>query len=153
MADQNTDDVFRFFTEVGIIAQLGATLLARHLPPRLSGVHFGLLSHLSRRPEGTTPLQLAFAFQVPKTSMTHMVKVLEAEGLITIAPNPQDARSKLARITPKGIGVVDATVSGVARDLRQMQPGFDVDLARDCLGPLARIRTQLDTARNSDRPE
>ena len=102
MDDDSTHNVFRFFTEVGIIAQFSARLIEKNLPERITHLHFGLLGHMSRRPDGETPQQLAYAFQVPKTSMTHMIRVLEAEGYIEIVPNPEDARSKLAKITPKG---------------------------------------------------
>jgi len=152
MDEAKVRDAMRFFTEVGIIAQLSATLVEKHLPPRLTNTHFGLLSHLIRRPEGSTPQQMAFAFQVPKTSMTHMIKVLEAEGCIAIVPNPEDARSKLAQITQKGGGVFQKAVMGVAREMAEMEPGFDADTARACLEPLAAIRTQMDVARNKDRP-
>ena len=65
MDDTATQTVFRFFTEVGIIHQLGRALIEARLPPDLTATHFGLVGHLSRRPEGETPLQLARAFQLP----------------------------------------------------------------------------------------
>ena len=152
MDNDKIAEAFRFFTEVGIIAQLSATLLERHLPERLTNTHFGLLSHLSRRPEGSTPQQMAFAFQVPKTSMTHMIKVLEAEGCVDIGPNPEDARSKLVRITPEGGTVFQNALAGVTGEIAEMEPGLDLDAVRACLEPLATIRAQLETARNKDRP-
>ena len=70
MDDDSTHNVFRFFTEVGIIAQFSARLIEKNLPERITHLHFGLLGDMSRRPDGETPQQLAYAFQVPKTSMT-----------------------------------------------------------------------------------
>ena len=143
---------FRFFTEVGIIAQLSARLLEKHLPERLTEIHFGLLSHLSRRPAGDTPQQLAFAFQVPKTSMTHMVKVLQSEVAIEVVPNPDDERSKIAKITPKGEALIKAAIEGMSAEVAQMQPAFESDHVAASLTHLEAIRSQLDTARNKERP-
>ena len=88
MDDKATRTVFRFFTEVGIIHQLGRALIEARLPPDLTATHFGLVGHLSRRPEGETPLQLARAFQLPKTTMTHMLKVLQRTfvGMTQVLP-------------------------------------------------------------------
>ena len=69
--EDETNEVYRFFTEVGIINQLISTKLEAFLPGRMTATQFGILGHLVRRPEGETPLQLSNAFQVPKTSMTH----------------------------------------------------------------------------------
>ena len=77
-------------------------------------VHFGLLNHLAKHPKGATPKRLAFAFQVPKTSMTHMVRVLEGEGLVETVPDPEDARSKVVRTTPQGGKLLAETYAKVA---------------------------------------
>lgn len=122
MDDDRTHNVFRFFTEVGIIAQFSARLIEKNLPERITHLHFGLLRHMSRRPDGETPQQLAYAFQVPKTSMTHMIRVLETEGYIEIVPNPEDARSKLAKITPKGGELLMQAYAKSSQDAATMDP-------------------------------
>ena len=114
MDSADKQQVFRFFIEVGIIANLGAKIIEKHLPHRLTNIHFGMLNHLALRPNGAVPKQMAFAFQIPKTSMTHMLRVLEELELICVEPNPDDARSKLARIKPKGLALIDAAVNAAA---------------------------------------
>ena len=148
MEDDSIHNVFRFFTEVGIIAQFSARLIEKNLPERITHLHFGLLGHMSRRPDGETPQQLAYAFQVPKTSMTHMIRVLEAEGYIEIVPNPEDARSKLAKITPKGGELLMRAYAKSAQDAATMDPPLLVAQIEQCLEPLAQIRAQLDAARD-----
>ena len=68
---------FAFFNEVGIINQLTTTLLEEALPKGMIAPHFQVLNHLVRLGDGRTPLQMARAFQVPKTSMTHTLSGLE----------------------------------------------------------------------------
>jgi len=76
------DEIFSaFFLEVGILAQLSRTLFSLRLPPGISVSQFTVLNHLVRVRDGGTPLELARAFQVPKTSMTHSLNVLERHGL------------------------------------------------------------------------
>lgn len=151
MDDPKPPQLFRFFTEVGIIAQFAAALIERHLPERVTHQHFGLLGHLSRRPDGATPQQLAFAFQIPKTSMTHMIRVLEDLGLVQIAPNHRDARSKLVRITDQGLAQLKATLARAAQDIAAMDPPLDQDLVSRSLATLEPIRIQLDAARTPKR--
>ena len=148
MDDDSTHNVFRFFTEVGIIAQFSSRLIEKNLPERITHLHFGLLGQISRRPDGETPQQLAYAFQVPKTSMTHMIRVLEAEGYIEIVPNPEDARSKLAKITPKGGELLMQAYAKSAQDAATMDPPLLIDQVEQCLEHLAHIRAQLDAARD-----
>ena len=148
MDDGSTHNVFRFFTEVGIIAQFSARLIEKNLPERITHLHFGLLGQMSRRPDGETPQQLAYAFQVPKTSMTHMIRVLEAERYIEIVPNPEDAPSKLAKITPKGGELLMQAYAKSAQDAATMDPPLLIDQMEQCLEPLAQIRAQLDAARD-----
>ena len=54
--------------------------------------------------------------------MTHMIRVLEAEGYIEIVPNPEDARSKLAKITPKGGELLMQAYAKSAQDAATMDP-------------------------------
>lgn len=139
---------FAVFTEAGIVAQLTSTLLEQRLPNGMVTAQFGVLNHLSSRPSGETPLQLARAFQVPKTSMTHSLAVLERDALVETVPNPDDGRSKIVRITPAGLcfraGVIRELAPEVVRTLGALDPG-----SLDRLLPLLRhLRTVMDEARN-----
>lgn len=150
MDEANLQSVYRFFTEAGIISQFGNTLIERHLPERMTHQHFGLLGHISRRPEGSTPQQLAYAFQIPKTSMTHMIRVLETLGYIEIAANPRDARSKVAQITKAGGQLLVSTLQVAAKDIATMNPPMDHALIKGLLPDLQAAREQLDAARDGN---
>ncbi len=139
---------FAVFTEASIVAQLTSTLLESRLPKGMVTAQFGVLNHLSSRPAGGTPLQLASAFQVPKTSMTHSLAALERKRLVEALPNPDDGRSKIVRITPAGARfrgeVIEALAPVVAHTLSALDPG-----TLDRLLPLLRhLRIVLDAARN-----
>ena len=135
-------------TETGIITQLATTMLEAHLPKGMVAAQFSVLNHLSSRPDGQTPLRIARAFQVPKTSMTHSLAVLERAGFIETAPNPEDGRSKLVRITAAGLefraGVIAALAPELARSLAPLKP----DTLEALLPRLTHLREVLDTARD-----
>jgi DNA-binding MarR family transcriptional regulator len=140
--------MFQFFTEVGIIQQLSAKLVEAHLPHNLNATHFGILSHLSRRPEGETPLQLANAFQQPKTTMTHMLKVLEKHNLIVVGPNPNDGRSKNVTVTEAGISLLVQTRMALAPDMATFVSQVDPDLISKLVPHLTKIREIMDSSRD-----
>lgn len=148
MTSDDSADVYRFFTEVGILNQLISTQLEALLPGRMSATQFGVLGHLARRPDGETPLHLANAFQVPKTSMSHMLAVLERLKLVQIVPNPADKRSKIVRITGDGVDFLQARLDEVARGIRPVIDQLGTAPFRDALPHLARIREELDRARD-----
>jgi DNA-binding MarR family transcriptional regulator len=141
-------DLFVFFNEIGIINQLATTQLERQLPDGLKVSHFGVLSHFVRLGGEKTPAQLASAFQVTKGAMTNTLGKLEARGLVRIRINPDDARSKLVTITPKGRKVRDQAVAAVAplfADLAEVIPASKIETV---LPTLQEIRVILDEARN-----
>ncbi|WGI21477.1 MarR family transcriptional regulator [Amylibacter sp. IMCC11727] len=140
--------LFQFFTEVGIIHQLSSKLLESHLPHNLTNTHFGILSHLSRRPGGETPLQLATAFQQPKTTMTHMLKVLEKNGFITVGPHPTDGRSKNVTSTEQAHRLLMQTRMAMAPDMAHLVSQIDPDMITQITPHLTQIREILDRARD-----
>ena len=93
---------FEFFNEIGIIEQLSRTLFEGRLPRGVLVSHFSILNHLIRVADGRTPLELARAFQVPKTTMSHSLGLLTKRGWVEMRPNPSDARSKCVWITQAG---------------------------------------------------
>ncbi|WP_425082498.1 MarR family winged helix-turn-helix transcriptional regulator [Ruegeria arenilitoris] len=145
--EHETNEVYRFFTEVGIINQLISTKLEAFLPGRMTATQFGILGHLVRRPEGETPLQLSNAFQVPKTSMTHMLSSLESHALITLEANPNDKRSKIARSTPRGAEFLKACMERMSEALDPVLYELGFDPFRNSLPNLTLIREALDSER------
>lgn len=98
---QDRPDV-RIFAEIAMIDQLVTNRLERVLPVGLSHAQFGVLSHLVRDGSTTTPAELARNFQVTKGAMTNTLQRLEAQGLVTVEPDPSDGRKKLVSLTPAG---------------------------------------------------
>lgn len=146
--EKEQQNVSRFFTEVGIIQQLISTKLESLLPGRMSATQFGILGHLCRRPEGETPLQLSNAFQVPKTSMTHMLSVLQKLEFVSIDPHPQDGRSKVARATEKGGKFLQECMQRMGSELAPVMSELSTTPFSEALPHLIRIREALDDERD-----
>lgn len=153
MPDRSSLRYFELFNEIAIIEQLSRTMLEERLPEGLIAPHFTVLNHLTRVGDGRAPIDMARAFQVPKTSMTHTLKVLEARGLIDIRPNPEDGRSKLVWLTDAGRKVRADTIEGLGPDLAQIAARFghaDLDAV---LPVLKNLRIHLDAARDHKTAE
>jgi hypothetical protein len=69
MRDADLPLYFRLFNEIGIIEQLSRARFEARLPQGAPCPHFSVLNHLMRVEDGRTPLELARAFQVPKTTL------------------------------------------------------------------------------------
>lgn len=141
---------FAVFTEIAIIGQLSQALLNRHLPPPLTADHYAVLSHLHRVRDGATPLDLARAFQVPKTTMTHRLGVLATAGMVRLAPNPRDGRSKRVWLTEEGRALRATAMTRLAPDLARLAGRLPPDTVSGLLAPLQQLRTVLDADRDDD---
>jgi DNA-binding MarR family transcriptional regulator len=148
MADETTRRWFAFFTEVGIIAQLSRAMFEARLPDGFNLPQFSVLNHLVRVKDGQTPQALARAFQVPKTSMTHNLSVLEGAGLIAMGTNPRDGRSKVVTITTAGRGFHEAAIGRLTPDVQGLARQFPVGEVGDLTFRLSILRQILDAARD-----
>ncbi|MEL6479773.1 MAG: MarR family transcriptional regulator [Pseudomonadota bacterium] len=147
MPDRSPAVFFEVFNEIGIIEQLSRALLEARLPHGLIAPHFTVLNHLIRVGDGRTPMDMARAFQVPKTSMTHTIKGLEAHGLVESRANPDDGRSKRVWITPAGRAVREAAIADLAPDFARLAAGFDTDRLIAITPVLRDLRIFLDQDR------
>lgn len=148
MDDKTLALYFSLFNEVGIIEQLSRALLEARLPHGFLASHFSVLNHLIRVGDGPTPLRLARSFQVPKTTMTHTLAVLEKHGMIEMRPNPKDGRSKCVWLTPKGRELRDSAIASMAGDMAEFAERFPADEIADLVPRLSEIRQYLDAARD-----
>jgi len=149
MPDQSPEDTFStFFLEVGILAQLSRALFEARLPPGFTLPQFSVLNHLVRVKDGRTPLELARAFQVPKTSLTHSLAVLERHGLIEMRPNARDGRSKRVFLTEAGRSFRQTAIERLVPDLRAIAAAFPVDRVAETLPTLADLRKTMDAMRD-----
>lgn len=143
---------FGFFNEVGIIQQLSRAMLEKRLPDGVTVAHFGVLNHLIRVNDGQTPLKLASAFQVPKTTMTHTLAGLESRGLVTLTANPADGRSKLVWLTEAGRAFRNEAIAALGPDVARLASKIDADAMRMALPILSNIRETLDRERDLPSP-
>jgi DNA-binding MarR family transcriptional regulator len=148
MPESLTSDYFRLFNEIGIIEQLSRTIFEARLPPGFVLAQFSVLNHLVRVGDGRTPVAIAQAFQVPKTSMTHSLAVLEREGLIEFRKNPKDGRSKLVYITDAGRKFRQDAIDSLAPDVSRIAAAFPPDRVARLLPDLEVLRKFLDADRD-----
>ena len=114
-----------------VIGRLDALLK----PHGLTFARYEALVLLVFSSRGSLPLgKMGERLQVHPTSVTSIVRRLEAAGLINRQPHPDDGRAVLAEITPKGRALVErATKDLVAADF-----GLDA-LDEPALGELSEI--------------
>jgi len=149
--DKNTiGGYFQFFTEIGIINQLVSSKLAEHLPSGILPSHFGVLNHLARVGDGSAPAVIANAFQVPRTTMTHMLSVLEKHEFVELGPNPKDGRSKSVFITEKGEAFRMEAIQRLAVGFQDFTDAFPLEELGPSLGKLVEVREYLDKERDGD---
>lgn len=139
---------FVFFNEIGIIEQLIRTLLEAKLPEGFLISHFSVLNHLVRVRDGQTPLTISRAFQIPKTTMTHTLSILQRHELIEIRPNPKDKRSKCVFITATGREFREQAIEDIAPDLKAVADRFPADRMAKIVPYLTDVRQFLDNYRN-----
>lgn len=141
---------FEFFNEIGIIEQLSTAVFENKLPSGFLSSHFGVLNHLVRVEDGRTPLAIANAFQVPKTTMTHTLAGLEKHGLVEMRPNPKDGRSKLVWLTDKGRKFRIDAIEALMPEFMELAEKFPPDLIGKLVPALAEIREYLDKRRDEE---
>jgi len=149
MVDSMLGTYFRLFNEIAIIEQLSRTIFETRLPPGFVLPQFGVLNHLVRVKDGQTPIALARAFQVPKTSMTHTLSVLERAVLIEFRANPKDRRSKLVYITEAGRAFRQSAIESLEPDIARIASAIPPERVARLLPDLEALRVFLDEDRNA----
>jgi len=148
MADDTPDPYFALMYEVGIINQISTAFLEARLPNGLLVSHFGVISHLIRVRDGATPLELARAFQVAKTTMTHTLAGLEKHGFVEMRPNPDDKRSKQVWLAPPGRQFRDDALTKMAPLFKELGGRFSSKRVAAMLPDLAEFRAVIDNLRD-----
>lgn len=140
---------FVFFNEVGIIEHLSRTAAERVLPRGLSMAGFGLLNHMIRLGhERRAPAKIAAALQVTKGAITQTLKRLEAEGLVTVEPDPSDGRGKAVSVTPAGRQARQEAIAALDPLFADLLAQVDVAEIEAVLPTLQKVRQVLDAARD-----
>lgn len=109
-------------------------------PYDLSFSRFELLRLLAFSRTGALPITKASdRLQVHVTSVTHAIRRLEADGLVTRIPHPTDGRTTLVQITESGrVRVEDATA--VLNKLVFADIGLSDDQARALVSSIDTLR-------------
>lgn len=140
--------MFRFFNEIGIIAQLSGNAFEKVMTGGMTLPQFSVLNHLVRLGGNRTPLAIARAMQVTKGTMTNTLGHLQRAGHITIRPDEKDGRSKRVDITDKGRAAREQAIAAMTPELAWLAERIalkDVDAA---LPLLEQVRKLLDERRN-----
>lgn len=139
---------FMLFNEIGILAQLSSAMFERRMEGGYLTSQFAVLNHLIRVRDGRTPLELARAFQVPKTTMTHTLSLLEKRGHVALRPNPEDGRSKQVWLTDAGRTFREQALAAMVPDMVKLAGLFSPSRAQAMLPELTALRKILDEARD-----
>lgn len=122
-----------------LAAQRAARALARRFdeamrPAGLTSGQFSLLMSLNR-PEPPTMGSVASLLAMDRTTLTANLKPLERRGLIEIAVDPQDRRSRRLRLTPEGQAALQAAVPVWTREHAEVEAALAPDDLRTlCAG-------------------
>jgi len=143
----NADEVFGFFTEIGIINQLSTAMFAKSLPDGVHPSHFSILNHLARMGDGKTPMRIASAMQVTKNTMTHSLKVLQDRGYIDVQPDPEDGRGKRVYLTETGRAFREQAIVLVSEEFRHVVGADQLSIMRRIRSDLEQMRKHLDDNR------
>jgi DNA-binding MarR family transcriptional regulator len=94
--------------ELRILLQRVARRIRNNLADgTMSDTKMGVLSRLEAGP--ASPSQLAERERVTPPSMNRTVNTLEAAGLVSRQPDPDDARKVIVTITPAGLALIRET--------------------------------------------
>ena len=148
MPDKRLSLFFQLFNEIGILSQLSRTMLESRLGSGMLMPHFSVLNHLIRVGDGTTPLALSNAFQIPKASMTHTLAGLVKAGYIEMRENEKDKRSKCIYITRTGRAFRDRAIQNLVPDVEELAKEFSVNDVEAMLPALVELRKVLDRRRD-----
>jgi DNA-binding MarR family transcriptional regulator len=139
--------LFRTFNEIGIVAQLTQTRFEAVMPDGMTLAQFTVLNHLVRLGGPKSPLALATAFQVTKATMSSTLARMEAKKLISVVPNPKDARGKLVDIAEAGRAIRETCINAIQPDLRRWSADLKQADMENLVSQLAALRLYLDQDR------
>ncbi|MEM7643426.1 MAG: MarR family transcriptional regulator [Pseudomonadota bacterium] len=120
------------------------------LPDGVLLPHFSLVNHLVRVRDGQTPLDMARAFQVPKTTMSHMVSVVAKRGWVDLRANPEDGRSKRVWLTEAGRAFREEAIAAIGPELAEIGAVLKPQAQENMLRHLKTLREFLDAQRDGE---
>jgi len=145
--ETDLDLAFRFFNEIGIIAQLSNTRFEQQMPLGMNRSQFRVLNWFTRVDDQASPGRLAKAMEVTKGAITNTLKKLEAKGLVEISPDVNSGRQKIVRMTATGRLARDAAIAAAAPQLTLIFEAMKVEELGKLIPELEKIRKVLDESR------
>ncbi len=118
--------------------QRSARTLARRFdeafrPLGLTNGQFSLLMSLNR-PEPASMGSVASLLAMDRTTLTAALKPLERRGLLTVAVDPADRRSRRMKLTAEGVALLEQAVpiwESTHAEVERVLPGGTEGLCRD----------------------
>ena len=132
------------FSEILMADQLARSRLGKALPKGMELSHFSVLNHLARAGLERSPAQLAKAFHVTRGAMTNTLNKLEMAGYVHIRPDWDDARRKMAAISPAGRQARDAALASIVPVISEVVDELGGDRVRAALPILRELRSKLE---------
>ena len=126
-----------------------ATLIEQRVRERLRRrfdltlARFDVLAQLERAPDGLTMGQLSSRLMVSGGNATGLTSRMLEEGLISRAPDPDDRRSQVVRLTGRGRRLFDAMYPEHAQWIHEAMSGLTADEQRQLLGLLGKLKQRL----------
>lgn len=138
---------WHIFNWIGIINQLATNRAERSLAElKLPMPQFVLLNHFSHRPhEVKTVTGVASAMQQPQPGVTKTIQKLVARKLLRADPSPDDKRSKLLTITPKGLELHARALAAFVPRFAEVFDGWDEADMEQLVARLDKLKVWLDT--------
>lgn len=147
MSDQTMPLSVRIVCELLFVNHLARDKLSRVLPSGMELSQFLVLLHIAQLDEETGPARLADAFNVTRGAMSNTLSRLERQGLITVRPDPLDARRKFIGLSVAGRTTLEDVFGGIRpafEPILESKKPTELDMS---LALLAEIREGLEARR------
>lgn len=147
MSDQSLPLSVRIVCELLFVNHLARDTLSRVLPSGMELSQFLVLLHIAQLPEETGPAKLADTFNVTRGAMSNTLGRLERAGLITVRPDPLDARRKFIGLSDTGRETLDTVFGGIRPAFDPILMSKEDTVLDTSLGLLSELREGLETRR------
>lgn len=127
--DVEIDPKFLLTMQMVLVARRWRSLLDDRLRPLgHSAPRMEAMSTIAYSPQLSAQVDIAKRIGIEGPTLTRMLDLLEADGLVERLPDPSDRRANRIKLTPKG-GEALAEINAVANDLRShLLARFDTDM-------------------------
>ncbi len=109
----------------------------------IRNTHLNLLRHLDA--EGTRMTDLATRSNLTKAAITGLVRSCRTLGLVTVGPSTEDARTRVVRFSPKGLGLMEH----IQKTLLTIERRLAIRLGSEAYGQLRAALVTLSSLRDA----